>query len=56
MLSDKFLHDQPPLPWQRNLTQNRQHVQEISQILSSNRSFRGWVIGWYRQFLPRDAL
>jgi len=29
MTPDKFYHDQPPLPWQRNLGQNRL-VQEIS--------------------------
>jgi len=23
MMSDKFYHDQPPLPWQRKLRQNR---------------------------------
>jgi len=23
MTPDKFYHDQPPLPWQRNLGQNR---------------------------------
>jgi len=23
MTPDKFYHDQPPLPWQRNLRQNR---------------------------------
>jgi len=44
------------MAWQRNLTQNRQHVQVISEILTSNRGFRGWVIEWYQSWPERTVI
>ena len=57
----KFYHDQPPLPWQRNLRQNigfnSACIRDISEMFASNRGFSG---SGYRmmsvKFLQRPTL
>jgi len=47
MMPDKFYHDQPPLPWQRNETKSAitQLVYEIyRRSLRPTRGFRGRAI------------
>ena len=44
MTLDKFYHDQPPLPWQRNLRQNRLYLGLYCRINARLNSFAGWNV------------
>jgi len=48
MMPDKFYHDQPSLPWQRNLGQNSitRYPRDIPEIFAYNRVFRRRSIEW----------
>ena len=56
---EKFYRDQPPLPWQRNLGQNRYNlacVKDIFEISAYNRVlFRIGLLNDARQILPRPT-